>query len=106
MKLDEVTIRQNISELKSYEVGRKGKYLRNYRMYCNTPRLGLNNIRCPSTVGYFQEDASPEQDTTSTPALNVIKSCIDTLTSKIAQTKVRPFFNTIDGTFLDIQICK
>ena len=38
MKIDEVTIRQNISELKSYEVGRKGKYLRNYRMYCNTTK--------------------------------------------------------------------
>lgn len=102
----EIEIRQSISELKSYEVGRRGKYLRNYRMYCNTPRLGLNNIRCPSTVGYFQDDSSPEDDTTATPAINVIKSCIDTLTSRMAATKVRPFFNCVNGTFKDIQICK
>ena len=102
----EIEIRQSISELKSYEAGRRGKYLRNYRMYCNTPRLGLNNIRCPSTVGYFQDDSSPEDDTTATPAINVIKSCIDTLTSRMAATKVRPFFNCVNGTFKDIQICK
>lgn len=35
---------------------------------------------------------------------NIIASCIDTLTSKIAAQKVRPYFNTINGSYVDFQI--
>jgi len=95
-----------IAELRGLTSGRKAKYLRNYRRYNNTPRIGLENIKDPSIVGYYQLDASPEDDTTPTPSINVIKSAIDTLVSKMAQSKVRPFFNCINGSFEDIQICK
>lgn len=66
----------------------------------------MKGIRNPSIVGLYNIDESPENDTTLTPSINVIKSCIDTLTSKIAQSKVRPFFNCINGTFKDINVCK
>lgn len=100
------TVTNNISELRSYMGGRLAKYMRNYRRYNNTPYTSIQNIRSPSVVGYWTTDFSSEDDTTPTPNVNVIKSCIDTLTSKIAQSKVRPFFNCVNGTFKDIQIVK
>lgn len=106
-KIDNATIRQYISELYSISnTGRKAKYYRNYRRYNNTPAADIENIKDPSVVGYYQVTDSPESDTTPTPSINVVKSCVDTLTSKIAQSKVRPFFNCVNGTFKDIQLCK
>ena len=99
-------VTNNIGELRSYMGGRLAKYMRNYRRYNNTPYTSIQNIRSPSVVGYWTTDFSSEDDTTPTPNVNVIKSCIDTLTSKIAQSKVRPFFNCVNGTFKDIQIVK
>lgn len=95
-----------ISELINLNDKRKSKYLRNYRAYVYTPYATLENIRDPSVIGWWTPDVGIEDDTTATPQLNVIKSCIDTLTSKIAQSKVRPFFNTMNGSFKDIQVVK
>lgn len=99
-------ILQQQSELKSLTCGREAKYLRDFKYYNNTPRLSLKNMRDPTIVGYFQMEPSIEDDTTITPSINIIKSCIDTLTSKMAQSKVRPFFNTINGTYKDQHICR
>ena len=104
--ITEQKIRDRVSELKSLNESRLAKYYRNYNYYNNTPAGVLKNIRNPSIVGLYNIDESPENDTTLTPSINVIKSCIDTLTSKIAQSKVRPFFNCINGTFKDINVCK
>lgn len=104
--ITEQKIRDRVSELKSLNESRLAKYYRNYNYYNNTPAGVLKNIRNPSIVGLYNIDESPENDTTLTPSINVIKSCIDTLTSKIAQSKVRPFFNCINGTFRDINVCK
>ena len=104
--IDIQQISNNISELRSYMGGRISKYMRNYRRYNNTPYTSIQNIKSPSVVGYWTTDFSTEEDTTPTPNVNVIKSCVDTLTSKIAQSKVRPFFNCVNGTFKDIQIVK
>ena len=95
-----------VSSLKGFSGGRRSKYYRNYRRYNYTPFASLENIRDPSVVGYYEQPAEIEEDTTQTPQINVIKSCIDTLTSKIAQSKVRPFFNTQNGSFKDIQTVK
>ena len=104
--ITEQKIRDRVSELKSLNESRLAKYYRNYNYYNNTPAGVLKNIRNPSIVGLYNIDESIENDTTLTPSINVIKSCIDTLTSKIAQSKVRPFFNCINGTFRDINVCK
>lgn len=97
---------QNIAELIDLNDKRKSKYLRNYRAYVYTPYATLENIKDSSVIGWWLPQYGIEDDTTATPQLNVIKSCIDTLTSKIAQSKVRPFFNTMNGSFKDIQIVK
>ncbi|MCQ2587930.1 MAG: hypothetical protein MJ174_07430 [Treponema sp.] len=104
--LNAIEISQNYNSLKALNDNRRAKYHRNYRRYCYTPFASLDNIRNPSVVGYYEQNIEIEDDTTPTPQLNVIKSCIDTLTSKIAQSKVRPFFNTQNGSFKDIQIVK
>ena len=104
--ITEQKIRDRVSELKSLNESRLSKYYRNYNYYNNTPAGTLKGIRNPSIVGLYNIEESPENDTTLTPSINVIKSCIDTLTSKIAQSKVRPFFNCINGTFKDINVCK
>ena len=104
--ITEQEIRDRVSELKTLNENRLSKYYRNYNYYNNTPAGTLKNVRNPSIVGLYNIDNSPEDDTTVTPSINVIKSCIDTLTSKIAQCKVRPFFNCVNGTFKDINVCK
>jgi len=105
-KVTDKDITSAVSSLKAFSSNRLAKYHRNYRRYNYTPFASLNNIKDPSVVGYYEQPAEIEEDTTATPQLNVIKSCIDTLTSKIAQSKVRPFFNTQNGTFKDIQTVK
>lgn len=101
-------INTNIAELKNFTDMRISKYRRNYRYYHATANASLDNIKNPSVVGYNygNREFGEEMDTTLNPQLNVIASCIDTLHSKIAQSKVRPFFNTINGTFKDIQAVK
>ena len=105
-KVTKDNITNTTSSLKAFCSNRLSKYHRNYRRYNYTPFASLNNIKDPTVVGYYEQPIEIEEDTTATPQLNVIKSCIDTLTSKIAQSKVRPFFNTQNGTFKDIQTVK
>ena len=103
------SIYNNIAELKSFDGNRNYKYRRNYRYYNATKGCSLENLRNPMIVGYYNDanrEIGEEEDTTANPQLNVIASCIDTLHSKIAQSKVRPFFTTINGTFKDIQCVK
>ena len=105
-EVKEKDITSAVSSLKAFGSSRKSKYYRNYRRYNYTPFADLENIRSPSVIGYYEQTNEIEEDTTKTPQINIIKSCIDTLTSKIAQSKVRPFFNTQNGTFKDIQTVK
>ena len=107
--MNKQSIYNNIAELKSFDGNRNYKYRRNYRYYNATKGCSLENLRNPMIVGYYNDanrEFGEEEDTTANPQLNVIASCIDTLHSKIAQSKVRPFFTTINGTFKDIQCVK
>lgn len=103
--LTKAQVQNAIGELKSIQTNRYSKYIRNFRRYENTPYISLN-VRNGQTVGYFQDEGYGEEDTLNGPNVNVIKSVIDTLTSKIAQSKVRPYLNCINGSFKDIQIVK
>lgn len=104
--MDVTEFKKAINELKSLNAQRKVKYYRNRSLYESTPRLNIENIKNPNVVGYYNNIDELNEDTTATPNLNVIKSCIDTLSSKIAQSKVRPFFNCVNGSFKDIQTVK
>jgi hypothetical protein len=78
------------------------KYWRNYRAYWGSHYAMPNNLSDTIPLGY---DSAWLQDThdddgveyQEASGLNVIKSCIDTLGSKVANQKVRPLFTPIAG---------
>lgn len=105
MKKQEQKYKNAITKLTAYDGNRYQKYNRNYKLYCYSPNVSLDTF--DQTVGYYQQgffDAS--DDTTSSIQENVIYSCISSLVSKIASQKARPFINTVNGTFSDIQTAK
>lgn len=96
----------NCERLESYYGAYKSKCLRNYRLftYSSTVTLDLSDTE---VVGFYQKGTfNIEDDTTSAIQENIIASCIETLGSKIASQKVRPFFNTINGTFKEMQVAR
>ena len=96
----------NINRLESRYGAYKSKCLRNMRLftYSSTTTLDISESE---VVGYFHRGTfSTSDDTTSAIQENIIASCIETLCSKIASQKVRPFFNTVNGTFKEMQIAK
>lgn len=99
-------IKSAIQELESKYGNYKAKCLRNLRMYTYSPNLSLG-LNDSEVVGYYQAGYFDiESDTTSSIQENIIRSVIDTLTAITADKKVRPFFNTVNGTFKDMQIAK
>ena len=101
----EETIR-NINTLKNFNGTRMQKMIRNYRMYTWSPTLSLNQINSGQVTGYYSMGTYDGEENTSSISLNIVQSIIDTLVSKIASQKVRPFFNTINGSFKDIKLAK
>lgn len=104
--MDKNQIISNINRLESRYGAYKSKCLRNLRLftYSSTTTLDISESE---VVGFYQRGTfSTSDDTTSAIQENVIASCIETLCSKIASQKVRPFFNTVNGTFKEMQIAK
>lgn len=95
---------KRIQFLINCQSGRKGKYYRNYRLYTGNPTADLD-AKIPQTVGYLPQNYSDtlEEDT---PKYNVCQSIIDTLVSKVSQARCRPYINTMEGSYTDIQIGK
>ena len=99
-------IKNAINELESYYGSYRSKCLRNLRLYTYSPNLSLS-LTDSEIVGYYSQGFFDiESDTTSSIQENIIRSCIDTLTAMTADKKVRPFFNTVNGTYKDLQIAK
>ena len=104
--MKEQDIIYHITSLESRYGAYKSKCLRNMRLftYSSTTTLDISESE---VVGYFHRGTfSTSDDTTSAIQENIIASCIETLCSKIASQKVRPFFNTVNGTFKEMQIAK
>lgn len=98
-------ILSNISELKTANSIRLQKYRRNIRKYLATPGLNIDSLTTNSaSVGYdYSINTFSDGNTLSPPSINVIKSVTDTLVSKIATSKVRPFINTLNGSYKEMQ---
>lgn len=104
--MKEQDIIYNIQSLESYYGNFKSKCLRNYRLYTYSSTVTLD-LSDSEIVGFYQRGTFDiEDDTTSSIQENVIASCIETLCSKIASQKVRPFFNTVNGTFKEMQVAR
>ena len=96
----------NIEKLENFYGAYKSKCLRNYRLYTYSSTVTLD-LSDTEVVGFYQQGHfNIEDDTTSSIQENIIASCIETLCSKIASQKVRPFFNTVNGTFKEMQIAR
>ena len=74
-KVKDSDITSAVSSLKVFGSKKRGKYYRNYRRYNYTPFADLENVSDPSVVGYYEQPAEIEEDTTNTPQINIIKSC-------------------------------
>ena len=96
----------NINRLENFYGAYKSKCLRNLRLYTYSSTISLD-LSDSEVVGFYQRGTfSTEDDTTSSIQENIIASCIETLCSKIASQKVRPFFNTVNGTFKEMQVAR
>jgi hypothetical protein len=77
--------------------GQEGVMIRNRNRYENNGviRRSLWEPKNPPTTY-----STPAKGTNGVQTqLNIVKSCIDTLTSKVSQAAVRPYFNSIGGDF-------
>ena len=98
-------ILQTITVYRNYLSKRESKYTRNWNRY-TTNGARRDNIweLYGSPLAYYFNTA--DEDTGLLPVLNVIRSCIETHVSKISQTKVRPFFNPINGSYETFKVCE
>ena len=101
--MDKKKILDNIAELSQYRDKLRPKYLRNLRLYTYSMNVSLNQIKSGNIVGYWNLINS---EYTSSINENVIQSCIDAITSQVAAKHTRPFFNTVNGTYKQMQIAK
>jgi hypothetical protein len=83
----------------------QSKWWRNFRYYWSTLSSMPTNLADEIPLGYNNdlidlEEYAPMSD------INVVKSCIDTLGSKVANQKVRPLFTPVDGDWESKRIVK
>lgn len=101
--MTEDKVRQDIISLYSKLSAREGKYVRNMNRYNN------NGVRRESLWTPYvtpQAYVTPAQGVEGTQTqINLIKSCVDSVTSRISQANVRPFFNPVNGTFDTTDAC-
>lgn len=100
---EEQRIITDIARLYGFMSPRESKYLRNLNRYLtNGPvRDSVYNVRClpPSNIPPITEYGIKTK-------VNAQKSAIDTMSSKLSQLKVRPFFNPVDASFSADKACR
>ena len=97
MKLDEQEAVTRAKHLYNLVNGQEGVMIRNRNLYENNGviRRSLWEPMNPPTA-YM----APARGTTGIQTqLNIEKSCIDTLTSKVSEAAVRPYYNSIAGDY-------
>ncbi|MDR1249010.1 MAG: hypothetical protein LBK63_06880 [Treponema sp.] len=83
----------------------QGKWWRNFRYYWSTLSSMPTNLSDEIPLGYNNDLAGLEEYAPMSD-INVVKSCIDTLGSKVANQKVRPLFTPVDGDWESKRIIK
>lgn len=69
-----------------------------YARYRNDPSIELNATAESNYNWGLSFDWLQNSDLTKSAQVNVIKACIDTIVSKLANQKARPFFNPVNGS--------
>jgi hypothetical protein len=102
--MDEKEARNRIGRLASRNSAREAKYIRSYNRYVN------NGERRESI---WDVDTIPISYVTQAVAsngiqtqINIIRSIIDTIVSKISQANVRPYFLPVNGLWDTIRLCR
>ena len=101
-KLTKPEVIERINDLIANGNVKYAKYQKNYALYNQCPAVDLKS-KIPMAVGYIDDVYSEDS---VVPKLNVVKSAIDAVVSKISTAHCRPFVNTVKGSFKTIQICK
>ena len=97
-------IMTDMSLMEQFLSKREVKYRRNYnRFYNNYNRMEDIWNNYGNILSYYSY-----QDETigNIPYLNILRSAVDTTASKLSQTKVRPFFNPVLGTYKTVKTCR
>lgn len=100
----ESKVKARNSQLYSLLSSRMGKYIRSFNRYTNNGarREGLDDPQS-AVLSYINEAQGTEGVQTQ---INIIKSCIDTITSKISQATVRPYFSPVNGEYETVEIAR
>ena len=80
-----------VNAIEANQSYRKAKNMRNFRLYENRDILGFG-------ANFYSRTVSTDF-VTNKITLNVVKSCTDTITSKIAKNRPRPLFLTTKGDY-------
>lgn len=98
---------RTISRLCSIVDGKKQKYTYNLARYLDDITVSLNDTMdyVYSVAGYSFAQAQ-DTDLARPGSFSVIRSCIDSLVSKISANKVRPYIHPVNGTFKSKQITR
>ena len=100
--LERNQIVKRINDLLANNSGKYTKYQNNYSLYNQSPVADLK-AKIPYPVGFLDDVYSEDS---AVPKLNIVKSAIDSVVSKISTAHCRPFVNAVNGSFKTIQICK
>lgn len=98
-------VKQDYSMLAGYSQVRDSKYQRNLNRYYNNGKGVIDSIYTLFTTAQgYQASYSPRAGIQT--SINVLKSAVDTVCSKMSQAKVRPFFNSVRGDYKTIRACR
>ena len=100
--LERNQIVRRINDLLANNSGKYTKYQNNYSLYNQSPVADLK-AKIPYPVGFLDDVYSEDA---AVPKLNIVKSAVDSVVSKISTAHCRPFVNAVNGSFKTIQICK
>jgi hypothetical protein len=99
------TIKKDMRFLYSKMEPRLAKYRRNFNVYANNgARLEDMREQYGNPLTFYNVWSG--QDTGVPPAENIARAAVDTHVSKLSQTKVRPFFNPLVGTWKTRKVCR
>jgi len=102
---EEKELQENIAKLWSYSSSRDAKYNRNYNRFFNNGH-GPADARATIWTAAYQSlgyNRAMFDDASLQTKLNVIKSVVDTILSKLSQARVRPFFDAVQGDYATIK---
>lgn len=98
---------RTIHRLTSIIDGKRQKYTYNFARYLDDITVSLND-----TMDYYYNVsgysfAQPQDSDLARPgSFSIIRSCVDSLVSKISSNKVRPYIHPVNGTFKSKQITR